>query len=344
MNEMWACPQCHSLNNARSTKCYGCRSPRPSEATPTSASSTAAAPALAPSEGATSPALKPAAGSAANAAAATIKAPPGAFCTSCGAALPGGVRFCGSCGTRVSGVSTQREPSAVVPTALGLHAGLQTRTPSRGVLAVAGVAVVGVLVLGFVLLGGKGLVGADTAAVASPTTRSAAVATQSPMTPSPSPILTAAPTLTATPTSIPTPRPTPAPVTAPSVQSFVDDFGNTYTIQATWGGIMTNAFDICPRGGPAPGNMFIYLNVEFAVQSGKVMYNALSFSVSDQNGYSYVWSGGCGYKFELPYGTLTAGRRVRGTLVFEVPKGVTMMSLDYTGYAGEVGSWSMTVK
>ena len=168
MDDGWVCGNCHSINNARSQKCYSCHEPRELQ-TPVMTSDTAA-------NGQPSSAGGTATVSADVAAAAATSndsqmAPPASvvslspdagvdqgphFCASCGVRLPRAAEFCPSCGHRV------REDSAELPTAPSASAGsgesgpkpstvlgARRRVPRRalvlGALVVAGVAVVAVV-------------------------------------------------------------------------------------------------------------------------------------------------------------------------------------------------------
>jgi hypothetical protein len=112
----------------------------------------------------------------------------------------------------------------------------------------------------------------------------------------------------------------------------------SYAITAEWGDVIQPGS--CIGGGDAaPGDMKVYVGVEVAVQAGEAYYNPLNFSVADQDGYSYTWSGGCGIKGELGNGTLQAGRRVKGVVVFEVPAATKRLILDYRSSDGGAGSW-----
>lgn len=135
----WVCPQCHSINPSRDSKCYKCRLPRSvpdlnplvgDTSPPEQAVGSPTAPSVAPPP---TPFLQP---SMPTPAAGKRSASSSRFCASCGKTMPIGARFCSSCGAAAfdeAGSSSQQRSRVA-------FAGL-------GVIAIVGVAGVLVLVL-----------------------------------------------------------------------------------------------------------------------------------------------------------------------------------------------------
>jgi len=58
-------------------------------------------------------------------------------------------------------------------------------------------------------------------------------------------------------------------------------------------------------------------------------YNVFDFTLQDKEGYTYEQTIDCSIEPELDSGTLQPGRKVRGNIVFEIPKGDSGLELIY---------------
>lgn len=138
MDNMWVCESCKSLNRANDEHCYKCRAPR-----------VGIGPVSAPPQGA--PALS------------VTPTPMVRFCLHCGAALPEGASFCGSCGVRVAGQTLATSAPALRPGQLAVEP-KGANWPRIAVFGVLGVATAAILV-SLALVGGHFLqVGSATSA------------------------------------------------------------------------------------------------------------------------------------------------------------------------------------
>ena len=132
----------------------------------------------------------------------------------------------------------------------------------------------------------------------------------------------------------PTVAPTPA-VAALGDQLIWDDMKMTFEDAETWAGI-SDYF------APDPGNKYVTVLITVEALVSGTSYNTLYFSLATDEGYTYtpsIWSRDpdLGSSNEL-----SAGRKAKGWVTFEVPKGDSTFFLRLDDYS-HTGEWNFTV-
>ncbi len=146
----------------------------------------------------------------------------------------------------------------------------------------------------------------------------------------------------------PTVKPTATPTLAPSVPAGQDVVGVGEGL--TWDGEVTvwllNAQVFVTDSDyfdPDAGNKFVSVLVEVEALVDGMSYSTFSFSVSDSQSFTYNGTFIGGKEPELGSSSvLLAGRKAKGWLTFEVPKGeyeFILIMNDYPNY----GEWHFTV-